>query len=160
MASASSGIAYVYVRQLPIVPCPECGKRVIRLQSKKSETYGQYFFKCEDNDQNSGSCVFYKWEDKYRRWLQANLVDDGGRRIGTDDTFALAPKPNEGKLELLELKHEIRQLTERINELRLEVVSLHTKPSLVKTGVVVESVCVVSVLVGCILGILVAILCK
>lgn len=48
--SATSSIGYIDVHQLPLLDCPDCGKPVIRLQSKKARSYGNYFFKCSDND--------------------------------------------------------------------------------------------------------------
>ncbi|TVU50227.1 hypothetical protein EJB05_01591, partial [Eragrostis curvula] len=77
-------------KELPIVDCPHCRSPVLRLVSKKPESYGRPFFKCENNDQtaiipfatHSGlitwfraqddpySCGFYKWENEYEDFLR------------------------------------------------------------------------------------------
>lgn len=196
-ASASSAGIDGDVHQLRLVNCPDCGHRVIRLQSKQEKTFGEYFFKCEENEQvsvesmeslilglkfycNFGdfflqckddptSCGFYKWEKQYRKWLLKNFhVDDlvhdvnsqmrsttGRGQVGEQDEKHTVV---ELKHEIVQLKHEFVQLKNEISHLKLEISSFSTK--CVKSGVVVDSVSVFSALVGCMIAILVAYLCK
>ncbi|XP_062179413.1 uncharacterized protein LOC133884023 [Phragmites australis] len=147
------------VEELPLVDCPDCGKHVIKLRSKQAATYGRVFYKCEENVKDDPlTCGFYKWENEYRSWLRRKrLLEDVIVPCSSDDKFH-SGRNGEVKQQILELKPEIAHLTNEIRELKQQIVSLRTMLCIGKKGVVVDSVCVA--LVGCLLGIVVAVLCK
>jgi len=89
------------------------------------------------------SCSFFKWEVEYKQFLCRNgLVE--GHGVQCDEVL--------GKEQMLQMKHEIEQLTCEI---------MHLRQHLGKKLAVVESVCLIGVLVvGCVIGVLVAMLCK
>ncbi|KAL6894520.1 hypothetical protein ACP4OV_008618 [Aristida adscensionis] len=59
------------LNHLPLVNCRTCEIPVVRLRSKRPESYGEVLFKCENdikNDKNK-TCNFYKWAPDYVRKL-------------------------------------------------------------------------------------------
>ncbi|PUZ66880.1 hypothetical protein GQ55_3G381800 [Panicum hallii var. hallii] len=141
-AATASSACSSDVRQLPLVNCPYCGKWIIRRQSKQPATLGAYFFKCEDNVQGDPtSCSFYKWENDYRKWLMSTCRED-------------VDGPQCDTREFQQLKHDIGQLKQIVTELKMEIVALRTKSP--KPFVIVDSACVLSLVIGCMFGIVVA----
>ncbi|TVU33900.1 hypothetical protein EJB05_15715, partial [Eragrostis curvula] len=115
-ASTSSAAGGGNVKELPLILCPDCGNRVIRLRSRQLATYGQYFFKCETNVQGDPStCSFYKWENEYRQWLQETLPEDD-----------FVPCEDELKHQVPLLAHDIRLLKLEIGELKNQIGSFST----------------------------------
>jgi hypothetical protein len=84
------------------------------------------------------SCSFFKWELDYRRWLRSRLRDGGTDVVEKEEVFSVVMR------ELAEMKQEIRMLNRK----------------LIRPSVVVDRVCIMYVLLGCVIGMFVSLFVK
>ncbi|CAN6337752.1 unnamed protein product [Urochloa humidicola] len=68
---ASRSRAHHELGPVPIIDCPQCGILVIRLRSKKKETYNWIFYKCPNNFQDDETCGYFWWESDYVNYVHA-----------------------------------------------------------------------------------------
>ncbi|XP_037423899.1 uncharacterized protein LOC119288342 [Triticum dicoccoides] len=54
---------------LPIVPCPDCGRRVVTFVARTGQFEGERFYKCCNHNPKKGGCDFYRWEEAYAEHL-------------------------------------------------------------------------------------------
>lgn len=88
--------------------------------------------------------MFYKWKPEYRAWLRA--------RIG-EDVADLPDKKD--KEEFSMLKTEIEELNKQVAEMKQDIGSL--RKMLIRPGVVVDSVSIVAIILGCMIGMFVTV---
>ncbi|XP_037403987.1 uncharacterized protein LOC119266812 [Triticum dicoccoides] len=73
---------------LEIIPCPDCGRRVVTFVARRGQFAGERFYKCRNHNPGRGGCDFYRWQEAYLEHLvghgpvvplveQLNPGDDG-----------------------------------------------------------------------------------
>ncbi|KAM3312106.1 hypothetical protein ACQJBY_032228 [Aegilops geniculata] len=54
---------------LPLVPCPDCGRRVVTFFARSGQFEGERFYKCRNHNPKKGGCDFYRWQEAYAEHL-------------------------------------------------------------------------------------------
>ncbi|TVU00961.1 hypothetical protein EJB05_53618, partial [Eragrostis curvula] len=142
--SRSSISSMPQMRQLPIIDCPGCRIRLIRLQSRQPDTWGKVFYKCVNHDRDDPeSCRFFKTEDDYERYLRRV------NRLPCQEPALDHVDPRQ----FLELKSEVLQLKNKIEQVEGAVAGS-------KRAFAVDLGCIVAACLGCVFGIIVVLLFK
>ncbi|CAN6272415.1 unnamed protein product [Urochloa humidicola] len=69
-AGSSSSFGGRKGKELPLVECPHCCVRVVKIKSKQRETYDQVFFKCPNNIKgDQTTCGFIRSEAEYEAYV-------------------------------------------------------------------------------------------
>ncbi|CAL5073322.1 unnamed protein product [Urochloa decumbens] len=109
-------------KELPLLECPNCCVRVVKIKSKQRETYDQVFFKCPNNIRgDSTTCGFIRSEKEYEAFVRGIEEREQGLKhqlynLEVLDEAECLGEMNEMKHQLGEMKHqlgEMRQLVDR-----------------------------------------------
>ncbi|KAG8088464.1 hypothetical protein GUJ93_ZPchr0010g7710 [Zizania palustris] len=55
---------------LPLIDCPQCRIPVVKLWSKRMDTFNRVFYKCTNNFQNDDNCAYFWWQFDYVNLLR------------------------------------------------------------------------------------------
>ncbi|KAG8079332.1 hypothetical protein GUJ93_ZPchr0007g5877 [Zizania palustris] len=55
---------------LPLIDCPQCRIPVVKLRSKRVDTFNRVFYKCPNNFQNDDTCGYFWWHSDYVNLLR------------------------------------------------------------------------------------------
>ncbi|KAG8055805.1 hypothetical protein GUJ93_ZPchr0001g30252 [Zizania palustris] len=55
---------------LELIDCPQCCIHVVKLRSKRAETFNWVFYKCPNNFQNDDTCSYFWWHADYVKFLR------------------------------------------------------------------------------------------
>ncbi|KAL6643365.1 hypothetical protein ACP70R_006058 [Stipagrostis hirtigluma subsp. patula] len=170
----ASGSSTNEAQDLPLVDCPRCKIPVIRRRSKQPGTYGRVFYKCENNIKDDPtSCDFYKFENEYKAYLRLQRRPD---RVAMPASAAVQAAgvgmPGSAAVQLAEVKHDVlvlkqqtAELMHKYDELKLlkeqigQLASTNAR-GVGNRGIVVDSAVIVAACVGCIVGMVIAVISK
>ncbi|WVZ68429.1 hypothetical protein U9M48_017366 [Paspalum notatum var. saurae] len=142
-SSAASGRMDV-----PLVNCPHCRVPVIRITSKKKETYGEVFFKCPNNVKDDPTtCGWIRSEQQYVHAL-AKAADEVREEVRHGDVNSkLKVELSDMKLQMEEFKHQFDSAVTEIWKMKVQMAELKHQLSVRHDSALVCAICV-SLLVG------------
>ncbi|KAJ1278282.1 hypothetical protein BS78_04G068200 [Paspalum vaginatum] len=162
-ASSSAGSG----RQEPrLIDCPKCGIPLIKIKSKKEETFGEVFIKCPNNMQGDPTtCGFIRSEAQYAAYISSleHRRKKGGNLDVVDEMQCYVDEDNVLKQQLCEFQHQFVEFKHQFDSVvgemwRLKVQVLEMNQQL--AGKKDRAGVVVAVCVGVVLGIVVSNLWK
>ncbi|CAO2184802.1 unnamed protein product [Urochloa humidicola] len=164
-SGSSSTFASKQGKELPLVECPHCCVRVVKIKSKQRETYGQLFFKCPNNIKgDSTTCGFIRSEEEYEAFVRAVEEREEGLKH-LQHNLDGADCLDEMKHELGEMKHQLGEMRQLVDmavgdvwTLKMQMCDLKQNTCEGKKGIDI-GVAVVGV-VGVVFGILMTLLWK
>ncbi|TVU26215.1 hypothetical protein EJB05_28752 [Eragrostis curvula] len=81
---ASSGSSSYGKKELPLIRCPDCNVRVIKLRIKQPRSYNQIFYKCPNNiEDDATTCDLFMGEE-YRNYLRLHRDLEGPAVLDND----------------------------------------------------------------------------
>ncbi|KAG8100638.1 hypothetical protein GUJ93_ZPchr0013g35060 [Zizania palustris] len=133
---------------LQLIDCPRCCIPVVKLRSKRAETFNWVFYKCPNNFQNDDTCSYFWWHADYVKFLRVKQQKQnyvGGEQQYVDWTEVSTRQ---------EWRQDFKKLSLEIFEVKQQIVELKQQFFLGK------NIILLALVVGVLIGILVCVILK
>ncbi|KAG8059687.1 hypothetical protein GUJ93_ZPchr0002g26221 [Zizania palustris] len=108
-SAGSKGSNEDYLREnLPLIDCPQCGIPLVKLRSKRIDTFNRVFYKCPNNFQNDDTCGYFWWQSDYVNLLRVKQHKQ--KFVSAEQDLELS-RSFEGRDEFRKLSLEISEVS-------------------------------------------------